>query len=345
MAQISVAFKASYKVQNLFLNVGAAWVLRHEVPGLSVLLAETGDGDGDSMDVMQTIDISTKRLDMLRLLEQGQLPAGSTPDPADARVSAEGTFTTGEILKLDYLPNSLQNLYHEVRAVIHDGANRTLRVLRWRLRRWISFKLIGVPGLYWEGADGTFKRFPSYLPAPKNPRVQMSISPAEVESAFESFKFRDYDDEPIGHRLLQNAHALCKTDPRAAILVAISAVEIAVKDCISKKVPDAEWIAFNAPMPPVTKILGEYVPTLFDDSGKVQEVFTKDVIDTFMKHNELRNRVAHRGSEVSPEMARTCCHDLCDLLRRLDFVMGNTWALEENPYDIHVLNSSTKPRE
>jgi len=75
MAQVSVAFKASYKVQNLFLNVGAAWDLRHEVPGLSVLLAETGDEDGDSMDVMQTVDISKKRLDMLRLLEQGQLPA------------------------------------------------------------------------------------------------------------------------------------------------------------------------------------------------------------------------------------------------------------------------------
>jgi hypothetical protein len=93
MGQVQLAFKARYRVQELFLNTGAMFVLRHELPGTSVLLSQLPDGP--TMEVIQKIDVSEKRVAMLRLLEKGQLPEGSTPDPKDSRVAAgeeRGTF-------------------------------------------------------------------------------------------------------------------------------------------------------------------------------------------------------------------------------------------------------------
>ena len=64
--------------------------------------------------------------------------------------------------------------------------------------------------------------------------------------------------------------------------------------------PDAEWLAFNLPTPPLNKILVEYLPKLkarcsFD--GKVKPP-PATVLERLKEGASIRNRVIHAGATI-----------------------------------------------
>jgi hypothetical protein len=278
---------------------------------------------------------------MLGSMEEWKLPEGSTPDPKDERVSPDGKFAPETWVKLDYLPNTLQELYHEVRQLLHESSKQVLGLLRWRYGKWVGYELHGKPGLFWYSASkDRWFRFPSYLPAVSGLELIGGMSFHDFVQAFISKRLNEREDEPIGHRILQNAYSL-RNDARAAIVLAVSALEVGVKDLIARRAPDAEWLAFEVPAPAVEKIIREYLCKLHPhvEKAEYEAIFKKDILDGIRAAVTLRNSIAHRGLEATYDKATEVCDVVRDVLRRLDFISGETWIGKELTDERRLANS------
>jgi hypothetical protein len=79
--------------------------------------------------------------------------------------------------------------------------------------------------------------------------------------------FREGIDEPFPYELMREAWAQRSANPRSALITAITALEIAVKQFIARRVPPADWLVENVPTPDVIKLIREYLPALDPPAG------------------------------------------------------------------------------
>lgn len=68
--------------------------------------------------------------------------------------------------------------------------------------------------------------------------------------------------EPLGHELLNEARASRGDNDRSALVIAVTALEVRVKEFIIRRVPAAEWLVTKAPSPPIEAILCDYFAEL-----------------------------------------------------------------------------------
>jgi hypothetical protein len=137
--------------------------------------------------------------------------------------------------------------------------------------------------------------------------------------------------EPISYSLLREALVLKHSNPRASFIIAISAIEIAVKSLIAKILPQSEWLLENIPSPPIFKIMKEYFP-LLPSNGTTDGspfIIPKAMLKKLQKWIETRNLVVHKGSDaiVGDELSNML---LCikDMLHIIDFNCGHIWAVK-----------------
>jgi hypothetical protein len=136
--------------------------------------------------------------------------------------------------------------------------------------------------------------------------------------------------EPLGHELLREALDLQHSNPRAALVIGIAALEVGLKECVADLAPDTAWLVQETPTPPVVKMLVEYVPTLparWRISGRVAsppEAALKTVRDAV----HARNRLIHRGVfQTSISDLNDTLTTVRDVLYLLDVYRGRPWAL------------------
>lgn len=103
-------------------------------------------------------------------------------------------------------------------------------------------------------------------------------------------------DEPLTRQLLREAWTQKVQSHRSAVVLAIAAVGVSLKECISALVPDVRWLVENVPMPPSHNMLTEYLPLLpvrARLAGKT--LVPPDLLHEIRTGVELRNRVVHLG--------------------------------------------------
>lgn len=146
------------------------------------------------------------------------------------------------------------------------------------------------------------------------------------------------DGEPTGHELLREAKAISNVSVRASLIMGVASVEVRLKDLISARSPSSEWLIKSIPSPPITKIISNYLPELFDDYRNEILAFKKT------KHFKLidkqivnRNITSHTGAEVSQDII---IYELLDSVEQFlwfcDFLSGFEWAKEY--FDEEILN-------
>ena len=112
-----IRFRASYSVAKLALNEGTHY--RIPPDGEYQVEIELGDGrDLDDkpilrLDVGCTYSVNDRRLQMLNGLEKGKLPKSEKPHPPNDSIDADGNFEPGRWFTLEYLPSTLNELYHD----------------------------------------------------------------------------------------------------------------------------------------------------------------------------------------------------------------------------------------
>ena len=135
--------------------------------------------------------------------------------------------------------------------------------------------------------------------------------------------------EPAGRDIWQVA---ARADPRTAVILAVTAVEVEVKQLISQAVPAATWLVTEAPTPPIVKIIGRYLPTVVSipEGLAPPKRLTRKLGDAV----QLRNSFVHSGPresgwlELAEEDAEEIVEVASDLLWLFDIYRGHRWAAE-----------------
>ncbi|MBU1682679.1 hypothetical protein KJ742_01915, partial [Patescibacteria group bacterium] len=251
------------------------------------------------------------------------------PDHYDPKIiSTEYTSPEGLKIKLPSIlefPEYFQSFIRNVNYELSDWAKRTISVLRWRTNNLGLHNPISTRGLFWSFDEVFWHPAPSALKV----RIHMTHSPKVLknqnEEIFEIVK--SLEIAPLHHDLFREAWNQLNNNPRSALIIGISAAEISIKKCISNLVPNAKWLVFNLPSPPLIRILVEYLPTLpikyeiKPPSSRILNILEKGVT--------IRNQLIHTGS-INPSIdeVEEILIVIHDLLYLIDYYCGSKWALE-----------------
>ena len=122
-------------------------------------------------------------------------------------------------------------------------------------------------------------------------------------------------EEPLARQVFREAWSQLAGNPRSALVIGVSAAEMAVKSLIGALIPDAKWVVDELQTLPVGKMLRKFLPTLpvkarWADGRPI--TLPNSLIKMVEKAFELRNRVAHVGA--SPPSRQ----ELAKMLRAID---------------------------
>ena len=259
---------------------------------------------------------------------QNLLKAPAKPDAA----ADPGRAAPRRSPRFDELPAPLQVFGRQIYNELSDAAVRTFGVIRWRcalvgpVRPYVSL------GMEWSEDGTVWHSFPRDITlrvgAATVQRKLRSGDAAELESMISAGA-----QEPLAHILLREARAAATVTASysSALIMAMAALEIGAKHLIGKLVPQAEWLAVEAPTPPIVRVLTDYLPTLparLVLKGK-PVIPPQGLIDTLRKATTARNTAIHAGSRELPlDFVNRVVAAVSDMLCIFDFYAGSAWALD-----------------
>jgi hypothetical protein len=234
------------------------------------------------------------------------------------------------IPSLDDFPEHFRTFIDAVTTELRDFMVRTVGTIRWRTNvQYGSHNPFSSRGLRWSLDDGFWHPAPLDLHVTVEVQSPPRISPEICGQIGELVRLGS--GEPLYHNIFREAHTQKGSNPRSAIIAGIGAAELAVKALIASLVPHAEWLAMNAPTPPLVKMLTDYLPLLPAKNtfaGKVKPP-PKQIIDEMKKGVTIRNSVTHVGANTpSRETLEKILSAVRDILWLVDYYAGNDWAAE-----------------
>ena len=249
-------------------------------------------------------------------------------------VSVAGEVVPGYSITFDMLPLGLQRVCQEVTSSMAESLVRFLSLLRWQQNAsgpHAAFPHLqagqAVPVFFWKTEHEN-----CYLaPLPRNQVLSVSSSGGmrweeRHRVAFGGLWSEAGAAEPLAHELLREAKLASNENPRSALLMAYSALEVGIKQHIGKMVPDAAWLAENAPTPPLDKIFRDYLPKLHVESAVFAELNgSNGLAKEIGEFTKARNALAHRGENGSPPV-HEYIELVSDVLYFIDALEGRAWA-------------------
>jgi hypothetical protein len=218
------------------------------------------------------------------------------------------------------LPKSLAETIRNAEEEMFSLAQRAAKLMRWRLNIGGSRDLIARRGTGQWSLDGTL-----WLPMPFDFHVEMSVmgirALTEDEKAFIARGLGARDSEPLSREILEEARSLSRANPKSSLIMAMVAAEVALKNFVSSKVLQAQWLIENMPSPPVANMAEAFVPEL------AGEALPNKLIEELRVATKLRNEIIHLGSaKLTAERLKTTLATVDELLRWLDAFSGHEWA-------------------
>ena len=274
-------------------------------------------------------------------LAAGRYPSDSLPKETLSRGRVETAGTEiGRMAHMSLMPSAFQAFATELGGELRDTVVTILGLLRWRSGE-LGRPLPDVAERFqwrlgteeWRGLPGLTS---AHIVAPSFPELSAAAR-ADLARLHEQG-----DVEPFAYELIREAWALRETNPRLALITAITALEIAVKQFIARRVPGTDWLVENMPVPDVIKLLREYLPTLDPPhgsrlgAGRFEEL-PDDLWRLLLKRRNQRNDVIHkptayesverrRRAFVTAERAETAVLAVREVLYRIDRADGHAWA-------------------
>ena len=220
------------------------------------------------------------------------------------RIAANGKTAEGCHPTSRFLPMDLQDLCISTGNALEEHAVRFVQLLRW-------LEKASGPVKIWDSRDIRFSLYWRTTQAQYHgvPWLEQGIM---IETSGVAITWLEEDkqkftqlwgtkglQEPLGHQLLREAKSISEHIGRSALLICYSALEVGIKQHISKNSSDAGWLAMYAPTPPLFKILRDYMPKLHADKPDFQNwAKIKPELKIITALTEDRNRLAHRGEII-----------------------------------------------
>jgi hypothetical protein len=280
-----------------------------------------------------TMTPPSKAATALHELAAGEMPTGAKVD--QRRIDRWGDKPFPPMF--NELPGSLQEFSRTVSRLLSDAAVRVFEVLRWR------FEIGGPPrpyasrGIEWSDDGETWHSFPTAM------HVRASV--ATIGTPLPPERVQEINDlldsgaqEPLAHFMLREARASAVRHDVSALVMAMAAAEIGLKQLTAQLVPAATWLVENVPSPPLVRMLIEYLPLLPRVNTEPALVPPPDsVLKALRKGVTIRNSAAHVGARrLDPDDVDEVLNAVHDLLCLFDYYAGQGWALEHLSYDVAV---------
>lgn len=281
-----------------------------------------------------------KALPVFVAISEGKLP----PEAEQAKTVAGMTRTSGPHVSLDQYPNPFTSYVDKTRKELSVYPRKAIKILRWRYAQQGPPSPIASRGNYFS-FDLT-----NWFPLPGRHHIEFM---ARSYSVLRTEQINDNElvdliqteiDEPLAHELYREAQELKFSNPRSCLILAISSLEIGVKECIFKLIPNSEWLVKNLPTPPILKILKEYFPLLpcvKKFSGNVLSP-PNTILDTIEKGISIRNELTHKGiGAPKRETLEEILDAVYDVLWLCDYYCGFEWAKNHMSKDtLSILESN-----
>jgi hypothetical protein len=218
---------------------------------------------------------------------------------------------------------------------LRDATMLVIELVRWRLDpdSWAGDSIRGGGSFLEWSADGSEW---TLLGDTTEREVMLVPSSAELSEEAEQALAAIADSgarEPLGREIWHTAlGSHTSRQYRTAIVLAVNAVEVGLKQFIASVVPKSEWFVMNAQSPPIYKILKEYLPELPGvDKDNLPDKETRSILHAAVQR---RNKMIHVGVDSSSEKALPDKEEsikvlgaASDLLWLLDYYSGHEWAL------------------
>ncbi len=189
--------------------------------------------------------------------------------PADP----SGMFTPlpeHEVLWLAYPPESVAALCRDVRSELHGEAARLVQILRWLFNRPWPAQPLGRARLEWSlNGDDWFAK-PGGLSSPATFGSEgRELTPDGIKM-IERLWQRGDPSEPLARQIFLEAYALSYENPRAALVLAVVAAEVGVKQfaALRSGQESEAWLISKLPSPSLRRLLREYLPFFTDKRAR-----------------------------------------------------------------------------
>ena len=225
------------------------------------------------------------------------------------------------------LPGSLQEFSRTVSSMLSSAAVRAYEIIRWR------FDIAGWPrpyssrGIEWSDNGTEWHPFPTNL--------QVRIGSARAGTPLGQERVDEVNrllgrgaEEPLAHYILREARASLGRHNVSALVMAMSAAEVGLKQLVSRLVPGAGWLVENVPSPPLVRMLIEYLPQLpLVNADAALAPPAKSILDALRKGVTMRNSATHIGTRhVDIDEVEHVVDAVSDLLWLFDYYGGEEWA-------------------
>lgn len=347
-------FELSCEIADLYAGDPGDWPLRLTVASEerfeTNVVFELADAGRVTAFARVELDFPSETSVAFHDLADGRLPVDSTTQSSTEfeerqfdEFEPDGSIVPSRVPDW-VLPPHVVSARVAARKPLEDAITRALGVIRWRMavtgpshslssfrERW------SVDGDQWHAW---------YLPP-----LRLSLKAVDSPKGFAQTELDELlqaaGGEPLAHSILRDAREQAERFPNTALLLSVMAAELGMKSFIADRAPDAEWLAFEAPTPPLTKMIKHYLPTIDGDPhfrGHAARP-TRQMRTILGNAVEMRNKVAHsRTHEPTDSALDEIMVASGDLLWLLDFARGYEWAIRhvsfETLHDLGIL-----PRE
>jgi hypothetical protein len=213
----------------------------------------------------------------------------------------------------------------------HEAACRAaLELLRWRYRAESPHTPYACLGSEWSWDGEAWSPFPGEWGFASIRGVRGFQLTTEAEALVQELADQEAA-EPLAHQLIREAIDVSVANPRSALVIGVAALESGFKHLVAQLVPDAAWLAENAPSPPLVGMLKNYLPILpvrLRIRGEVLPCpkYARNILDAAVSR---RNKVAHVGAVALPPDELNKLLDVGrDLLYLFDYYLGEQWAFD-----------------
>jgi hypothetical protein len=279
---------------------------------------------------------------MFESLAAGRYPHGSQPQVTlvNGAVPTSGRPVV-RVAAMSLMPAPFRDFVDALGDDLNHAATRALTVLRWRTGELTGPLDRPSARFEWSLDNGRWHSLPSDTSLQLNAYSYPELTRAARDDVVRLFN--EGADEPFPYELVREAWAQRVANPRSSLITAITALEIAVKQFIAKRVPAAEWLVENVPSPDVIKLMREYLPELEPPpaarpgAGRFEEL-PDELWRLLLKRRNQRNDVIHKPAAyeslerpdlppITVERAESAVLAVREVLYRLDVADGHRWAV------------------
>lgn len=239
-------------------------------------------------------------------------------------------------VRKNHLPNEVQVLCFEIERRFIEEIDRFFKVVAWSqgVNKLLSFT--NRISFFWNTREDN----PQYylMPLDENAVIELGMSHGIYwdRQSLDDIKLLEGKVQggiSLGHELAREAFFIWNHSPKSGLMLLTSALEVSIKQHISRQASSTSWIFENIPSPPVEKLIKSYIPILHSSNSMIENWSELKVVFKSIKDMvEYRNKIAHLGQLANGVVLSKSDKDkffqtVMDFLYILDVLEGETWAV------------------